>query len=757
MRRLKKLSVIILAAAVIGLTAILFFACDKNAQTSSYTIEYISQTGGSITGTSIQTVKHGENGTQVVAVPDTGYEFVKWSDGVTTQERTDNNITESKTYTAEFRKKTYIVQYFTQSGGYLAGTLIQNINFGESGTQVIAMPYNGYEFVKWSDGKTEAERTDCNITENKSYTAEFKKKQIFSVTYKTFNAVLGDIQDIDEQTVYESITYSIPYGENSPRIFARSNKNFINEEFEFLYWSDGVTTQERQDFNITEDKTLIAYWGYRIDYKVNNNIGGKIEGKTTQKVLPGEIGEEVRAVADVGYTFVGWSNLTWNDTTADDPNHEWGLTGSRNLEIIAYFEPTVKTFTYDLCYEIGAPFKPTQVTIDRNSIDEAEFNIPQREGYTFCGWYADKEYITRITTETGRYMFGYAAFSLETDTLYARWEKEDEKTDNHKILMVFVDEVNTTLYSSRLNKDEKVESKMVAIDYELAKWTVLKMHELLNNWFKGKIAFEVDGYYTTKPVTEGFESGMTHYGILDYNLFATDIMEIGELNWTYHNTLTTISCRDYEGNFFQGAGSAERKNACVNTDSKWYACMMNNILPQERLEEIIIDGINSDEAIYTYLHEFVHTAELYYPSQDVQHNCLHKAEGYAATNCYRDLPNTVIKPLLLCKFEMNGILCGIPMEYWQHKISITINYFPRVLDQIDVGSIKILNTDEEANDSYNKRSVVVTIQYGSDFTVEAIPDAGYKFVCWSDGVKTAKRCDKNIIASFHIGAIFEKI
>ncbi len=100
--------------------------------------------------------------------------------------------------------------------------------------------------------------------------------------------------------------------------------NFIGEEYAFLYWSDGITTQERQDLNIMSDKTVTAYFGFKIEYKVNDNIGGKIEGKTSQLVLPGEIGEEVRAVPDKGYAFVGWSNLSWKDTTIDNPNHAWG-------------------------------------------------------------------------------------------------------------------------------------------------------------------------------------------------------------------------------------------------------------------------------------------------------------------------------------------------------------------------------------------------------------------------------------------------
>jgi hypothetical protein len=39
-----------------------------------------------LTGDALQKVEHGSDGTAVTAVPDTGYHFVKWSDGLTAAE-----------------------------------------------------------------------------------------------------------------------------------------------------------------------------------------------------------------------------------------------------------------------------------------------------------------------------------------------------------------------------------------------------------------------------------------------------------------------------------------------------------------------------------------------------------------------------------------------------------------------------------------------------------------------------------------------
>jgi len=73
-----------------------------NFAINQYTLTYNAGTGGSITGPSPQTVNHGENGTTVTAVPNGGYYFTGWSDGVLTAARTDNNVTGDITVTANF-------------------------------------------------------------------------------------------------------------------------------------------------------------------------------------------------------------------------------------------------------------------------------------------------------------------------------------------------------------------------------------------------------------------------------------------------------------------------------------------------------------------------------------------------------------------------------------------------------------------------------------------------------------------------------
>ena len=76
-----------------------------NFAINQYTLTYTAGANGSISGTSPQTVNHGSNGTEVMAVPNIGYHFVKWSDDVMTESRTDTNVTADITVTANFEEK----------------------------------------------------------------------------------------------------------------------------------------------------------------------------------------------------------------------------------------------------------------------------------------------------------------------------------------------------------------------------------------------------------------------------------------------------------------------------------------------------------------------------------------------------------------------------------------------------------------------------------------------------------------------------
>jgi hypothetical protein len=144
-----------------------------NFAINTYTLTYTAGANGSISGTSPQTVNHGADGSQVTAVPDTGYHFVSWSDGVLTASRTDTNVTDDITVTANFAINTYTLTYTAGANGSISGTSPQTVNHGADGSQVTAVPDTGYHFVSWGDGVLTASRTDTNVTDDINVSANF--------------------------------------------------------------------------------------------------------------------------------------------------------------------------------------------------------------------------------------------------------------------------------------------------------------------------------------------------------------------------------------------------------------------------------------------------------------------------------------------------------------------------------------------------------------------------------------------------------
>ena len=165
---------------------------------TTYTLTYTAGANGSITGISPQTVAHGSSGTVVTAVPNTGYHFVSWSDGVLTAARTDTNVTADITVTATFAITSYTLTYTAGANGSITGASPQTVAHGASGTEVTAVPNTGYHFVSWSDGVLTAARTDTNVTADITVTATFA---ITSYTLTYTAGANGSITGITPQTV----------------------------------------------------------------------------------------------------------------------------------------------------------------------------------------------------------------------------------------------------------------------------------------------------------------------------------------------------------------------------------------------------------------------------------------------------------------------------------------------------------------------------------------------------------------------------
>ena len=620
---MKKLGIftILLLIALAGLTS----GCVLN----QVNIKYVVFGGGQIVGEQFQTLRRGDDAEEVTAIASEGYEFVCWSDGVETATRRDLHVKKNMEVCAVFNLQYCSFAYRAEFGGNLRGASQQTVLYGHYSEPVTAVPAAGYHFVGWSDGNTKATRTDCGVQSDTELVARFEINT-YLVCYQVGEIGGGRIIGETRQLVL--------YGDPTQKVRAQADP-----EYEFVGWSDGFRYESRQEYVVTEHVTILAIFRkvrYPVEYRVAVNGGGFVEGETVQSVASGEDAQTVRAVPEENCRFIGWSDgvLTAERT---EQSVRQGIT------VTASFERDVKTFSYE--YNGGtAERSPQNVTIERNRLSETEFVIPQKRSLHFGGWYLEPDFLTKAVDESGNYLLGYMGFDAQTDCLYARWQARDD-VPTYKILLVMVDEIHATLKSTD-GVDVAVDYKMSAIERMVCALMPRQFADCLNDWFDGKVRFEVDVYFTTTPMgKENFSSG-DNAGKRTYSLMAYDLPEVAHLLDRYRSIATYFGMNDYQNLLHSVGGLAEKKYAALHIESCWR--------DQRHLEDMIQDDYNWDYDISGYLHEFTHTIE-----QGMSVYEFHKAIVYASNHGLRN-NKEIIRLYLLNQLEIEGEKVGIPFSYW---------------------------------------------------------------------------------------------
>ncbi|MCD8439955.1 InlB B-repeat-containing protein, partial [Tenacibaculum finnmarkense] len=383
-----------------------------------FTVKYTAGNNGTITGDLAQTIEEGNSTSQVKAIADAGYEFVKWSDGNTSETRTDIADAD-KEFTAEFVKtvvvlKNYTVKYTAGNNGTITGNLSQTIEEGKATSQVKAIADAGYKFVKWSDGNTSETRTDI-ADADKEFTAEFVKTVVvlknYTVKYTAGNngTITGDLSQIIEE------------GKATSQV-----KAIADAGYEFVKWSDNNTSETRTDiadadkeFTAEFVKTVVVVKNYTVKYTAGNN--GTITGDLSQNIEEGKATSQVKAIADAGYKFVKWSDGNTSETRTDiaDADKEFTAEFVKVIEkfTVKYIAGNNGTITGDLAQTIEEGKATSQV----KAIADA--------GYEFVKWSdgntsetrtdiadADKEFTAEFVKVIEKFTVKYTAGNNGTIT-----------------------------------------------------------------------------------------------------------------------------------------------------------------------------------------------------------------------------------------------------------------------------------------------------------------------------------------------------
>jgi len=122
---------------------------------NTYMLTYAAGTGGSISGLTPQTIEYGADGNPVAAVPDAGHHFAHWSDGSTSNPRTDVDVTADIDVTAVFALDTFAVTATAGANGSITPTA-QSVDYGSSAVFNV-LPDAGYTAILSGDTCTAAQ------------------------------------------------------------------------------------------------------------------------------------------------------------------------------------------------------------------------------------------------------------------------------------------------------------------------------------------------------------------------------------------------------------------------------------------------------------------------------------------------------------------------------------------------------------------------------------------------------------------------
>ncbi|MFO7873425.1 MAG: InlB B-repeat-containing protein [Bacteroidales bacterium] len=426
---------------------------------NTYTLTYGTDGNGTLTGDTEQQVDHGGNGSPVTAVPNDGYHFTEWSDGVTDNPRTDMDVTGDIDVIAFFDINTYTLEYDTDGNGSISGEATQTVGHGDDGTPVEAVADEGYHFVEWSDGVTDNPRTDTDVTGDLSVTALFALNtytitssagengtisplgetavthgddQSYSIIPDTGYEVQellvdGDPVDAVEDYTFENVTddhtIHAEFQLTSYTITATSSEggsidpegevevtHGTNQQFQFIpdtgYHIDDVTIdgtsigdESAYTFqNVTNNHTIHAAFAinvYTLQYEAGDN--GSIIGDTEQTVEHGNDAAPVEAIPDEGYHFVEWS-----DGVTENPRIDTDVTG--NIAVTAEFAMSTYMLTFHVVNEDGNEIMDATITLDDEVFGAGQYqfdDMPAGE-YDYVvsrGGYFDSEGSVEITDE----------------------------------------------------------------------------------------------------------------------------------------------------------------------------------------------------------------------------------------------------------------------------------------------------------------------------------------------------------------------
>lgn len=370
-------------------------------------LTYTASTGGRIQGETSQSIVSGNDADSVIAIPETGYEFVEWSDGYPYALRKDLKVNESKGYIAIFKKSEFRVIFFYNDGTVASE---EDVLYGEKATKAPMftdpkMNVYGYTFVGWSV----AEEDYSSVKRDMSIYPQYVKTATdvnVSISVDNKGSLMGET-DAREEGYYAHDTLA-----------AITATPYPSREFNswFIRNSDGVYEELAKN-----EERIIVIGDNRVNVTFKSSASGN---SASEYILSFTPNEEIAAIdvtagfvySSSGVTFINYQNAKANNQEYFIDGIPYGTTLGEYLA--EYVNGVDNTVVID---EITGIIRPADVV-----------------GMTFLGWYVQGDDTQTLITKN--MIFG------QPTTLVAKWTKQV-----YKIKFTYLDEYDVTQLHHTIN------------------------------------------------------------------------------------------------------------------------------------------------------------------------------------------------------------------------------------------------------------------------------------------------------------------
>ena len=362
------------------------FAVTANISlTAKFTIKTFTTTTANSTGGTASVNKSSvEYGGSAIwtAIPSTGYNFSKWSNGSTTNPLTVSNITANTHITPVFVLKSYTVTW-NPNGGSVSPTSTTKTHGSTLGTlptptRVADVQYT-YTFKGWFTAATGGTQVSASttVTKNVTYYAQW------AATPRSYTATFNGNGGGTPSPSTITKTYGSELG--TLPTCSRTGYTFLG-----WYTASSGGTKISSTTKITGTVTYYAQWSinsYTLTYNVN---GGNAVSPTSKSVQYGSAYGTLptptkNSDAEFTYTFAGWY------TTASGGTQVTANTtmGAGNTTIYAHWTATRRSYTISYQTTYGSLNRTSQ-SVAYGSKGSCTLTMPSNNAqytYTFQGWY----------------------------------------------------------------------------------------------------------------------------------------------------------------------------------------------------------------------------------------------------------------------------------------------------------------------------------------------------------------------------------